>query len=685
MTGHGELDPTVRQLVDPWPGPYGGVPPFDLATPERIEAAVLWAMAEKRREIAAIIDNPAAPDFANTIEALEDCGRALRRAQCLLSMQSSTLAVGAAPEVQTRLAPRLEALEDEIALSTPLFARIEAVHAARADLDAEAARLVDLWRQKMIRRGVDSAPDVRARLQAVNAAIAETQSRFHRNMVEDVARYVLIERLEDLDGVPPEALDAASRLAQAKGHAGQWAIANVRPAVWAVLQRCRVRETRRRVREMWVTRCALDGPQDNRPIIAEVARLRGEKAQLHGYASFAHLATAGRMAGAPEAALDQMMRTLGPVRRNAQARLVMLQALADADGIDGPIQPWDWLYYVEQHRQRAFGLDGEAVKPYLTLDNVLAAMLDAAGRLHGLTFRWLSGVPTLHPDVRVLEVSRAGEVVGVIWFDVLLREGKMRSSWQYEMRAAETFRGRVIPLSNVCSNLDGRLADGSVVMGWEYANVLFHEFGHALHMILSEARYPSLGPMAIEWDMVELPSQLNERWLYDRDLIARHLRHRQTGEPMPDALIDGIEAAFQFDRVFSVGLEYLLPAIVDMRLYLAADGGPVDPLAIERQVYEEAQPPAAIDPIFFLPHQYHSFTDVYAAGVYAYLWADVMVADAIEAFLEAPGGLYDPGVAQRWRETILTRGAAVPGAEAFRAFRGRDPEPDALLRRFQLA
>jgi peptidyl-dipeptidase Dcp len=215
--------------------------------------------------------------------------------------------------------------------------------------------------------------------------------------------------------------------------------------------------------------------------------------------------------------------------------------------------------------------------------------------------------------------------------------------------------------------------------------VLFHEFGHALHMILSEARYPSLGPMAIEWDMVELPSQLNERWLYDRDLIARHLRHRQTGEPMPDALIDGIEAAFQFDRVFSVGLEYLLPAIVDMRLYLAADGGPVDPLAIERQVYEEAQPPAAIDPIFFLPHQYHSFTDVYAAGVYAYLWADVMVADAIEAFLEAPGGLYDPGVAQRWRETILTRGAAVPGAEAFRAFRGRDPEPDALLRRFQLA
>lgn len=674
----------ATDLIDSWPGPYGGLPPFDVATPELIEEATLLALARKRAEIAAIRDNPVPATFANTVEALEDSGRALKRATCLGASVFSLRSLGAMPEVHGRLAPQLEALEDEIAHDDALFARIEAVHAQRASLNAEQARLTEVIRNRMLRRGAGLPPVQRAALQKVNGEIARAQGQFHANMMADVTRFVLIDDESELGGLPAPAIATAATLAQERGHSGKWAIGNNRPAVWSVLQHATDRALRRRVREMWVSRCAEGGPTDNRALIAEIATLRGEKARLHGYPSFAHWATVGRMAETPEAAMAQMLRTHASVQRDTLKRRDALQDLAREDGLSEPIEPWDWLFYMERYRQRHFGLDAEAVRPYLMLDNVLAAILDAASRLHGLAFRELDGIPTLNPDVRVIEASRGGEIVGIVYLDLLLRPGKMRSSWQNELRAAESFRSRVIALSNVCSNLDGRLADGTVAMGWEYANVLFHEFGHALHMIMSRARYPSLGPMGIEWDMVELPSQLNERWLYDRDLIRRHFRHHETGEPLPEMLIDGIEAAFRFDRVFSLGLEYLLPAIVDMRLYLAADGNPVDPLAIERQVYRELEMPSALDPIFYLPHQYHSFTDVYAAGVYSYLWADVMVADAIEAFLEAPGGLYDEGVAARWRDEILSMGSSRPGATAYRAFRGRDPQPDALLRRFAL-
>jgi peptidyl-dipeptidase Dcp len=671
-------------LIAPWPGPYGGLPPFDLATPEAVEQAVTVGIAAKKQEIAIIAAKPDAPDFANTIEALERSGRELKRAKGLLWTMFSTKALGAIPEIQARLAPKLEALEDEIAHDEKVFARVDAVFDQRAQLTEEQARLTHILRDKMLRRGAGMPHAQRQALQQVNGEIAQAESRFHANMMGDVARYVLVETEAELDGVPSAIIVGAAKLAEERGHPGKWAIGNLRPVVWPVLQRATNRGLRRRVRKMWVTRCADGGPHDNSKVISKIASLRGKKAKLLGFESFAHWVTANRMAQTPEAALDLLTKTWRPVHKATMDRMAALQVLADEDGLGEPLKAWDWLYYVERYRQRHFNLDAEALKPYLTLDNVLAAILDAASRLHHLTFRRIDKVALVHPDVRVYEVSRKGDVIGIIYADLLFREGKMRSSWQYELRAAENFDGRVIPLSNVCSNVDGRLADGTVVMGWEYANVLFHEFGHALHMIMSEARYPSLGPMGIEWDMVELPSQLNERWLYDRALIHRHFRHCETREPIPGAMIDGIEAAFKFDRVFSVGLEYLMPAIVDMKLYLAADGSDVDALTIERAAYAEMDMPQAIDPVFYLPHQYHSFTEAYAAGVYSYLWADVMVADAIEAFEEAPGGLYDGDVSERWRQSILTMGTAVAGAEAYRNFRGRDPDPDALVRRFKL-
>lgn len=671
----------AAELIAPWEGPFGGVPPVDRATPEAIEEAVELGIAARRAEIAKIASNPAPPDFANTIEALEDSGRALRRADRLREIFALTHALAPMPAIQQRLAARLAALEDEIWQDTALFARVQAVHGAREQLAPDQIRLVELIRDRMIRRGVGLPEASRAQLQDINARIAAGEAQFQQALLDCAAgEPVWVTKKSALDGLPEPVISAAAQLAAARGRPGAWAIAAVRPTVWAVLQYGRDRDLRRRVRDMWMER----GADTNRTLAAEIVSLRGRKARLLGYPTYAHLATANRMAGTPDAALAQLEAAWTAVRAATEARRAQLQALADADGLDGPIAAWDWVYYSDKLRRARCGLDARALRDYLSLENVLAALLDAIGRLHGLECAWRNDLPVIHPDVRGLELRRGGETLGVIWLDLIHRDGKAGRARQIELRTAENFRGRVIPLSTVCANFV-RESDGRVPLGFEEANVLFHEFGHALHMIMSRARYPSLGPLAVEWDFVELPSQINERWLLDRDLLTRHARHYATDAPIPDALIDALFAAHRFDRVFSVDLAYLAPAIVDLRMYMAADGNPVDPVAIEAQVHREVGVPAAIDPIFRVWNQVHSFTEDYAAGLYVYLWADVMVADAIEVFETAPGSLYDETIAARWREELLSAAATRPGADAFRAFRGRDPDPGALLRRFALA
>jgi peptidyl-dipeptidase Dcp len=680
------MSDAALDLIERWEGPHGGLPPFDRATPELIERATMIAIERKRAEIAAIAANPEPPTFANVCEALEDSGRALQRTETLRNTFASTRATGDMAEVNRRLAPLVEALDDEIAHNNALFARVDAVHAQSGSLTAEQARLVTVIREAMVRRGAGLPEADRARLKEVNIAIASAQARFNQNLIDEAqAQAVFVEDAAALAGLPESLCASAARLAEERSRPGAWAIANTRPMVWPVLQLAADRDLRRRVRTMWMARGANDGPHDNRPVIAEIMKLRGEKARLHGYPTFAHWAAAGRMAGTPDKALDQLMRTWRPVRDETLRRIALLQELAAEDGLTDPIEPWDFLYYLEKYRALHFGFDGNAMRPYLTIDNVLNAIFEAAGRLHGLSFTRLPDAPVVHPDVQVWEVRQGEEPIAVVWFDLLVREGKSRGSWQMELQAAERFRGRRLCFSNICSNLEREGGDGPVLMSFEYANVLFHEFGHALHMMMSRAAYPSLGSMQVAWDMIEVPSQLNERWLRDRDLLRRHARHFQTGEPMPDDLIDAMEAVAQFDRVTSATVEYLAPAIVDMRMNLLADGRDVDPVAVEQAIYAEIGMPAAVDPIMRVPHQFHSFSNAYAAGLYVYLWADVMVAEVLQAFADAPGGIYDAAMAAKWRDALLGVGNAVPGQQAFRDFRGRDPDPDAFLKRFALA
>jgi peptidyl-dipeptidase Dcp len=395
---------------------------------------------------------------------------------------------------------------------------------------------------------------------------------------------------------------------------------------------------------------------------------------------------ADRMAGTPETALAMLMRAWDAALAATRRQIADYQAIADAEGADFALAPWDRLHYAEKLRQQRFAVDGEQISRYLSADRMLEAMFWAAGRLHGLGFSELTGVPVLHPSVRVFEVRRDAETIGVLYVDLYQRPGKMHGSHQHRLRAAERFRGRVLPIASIVSGVPVPPAGTPALLPWEYANVLFHEFGHALHMLLDGARYPSLGSLNVAWDMVELPSLLNEYWLRDRELLHRFARHHETGAPMPQALIERLEAALAYDRIFSVNLDYLGAAIVDIKLHLLADGsgGPIDALAVEQRTLQELGMPACWDLVLGVTHSVHSFAGSYDAGLYAYLWSDAMAAEVATRFANAPGGLYDRETAQAWREQILAVGHQRPARDAFRALLGHDPDLGALLRRFAL-
>lgn len=677
----------VQALLAPWSGPYGGWPPFDKATPATIALAYEAAIATWRDEIRTIASNPAPPTFENTILALEDSGRSVKRVEALLRVFASTMGTDEMREVEKRLAPLLPALRDEMAHDAALFARIGAVFtsADTAGLGPEQRRLMEVVRARLLRRGAALAGPEKKRLAEINARIAALQARYMQNITADQdTQVVWLEDAADLAGLGPDLRAALAATAKAKGRPDGWAVANSRPAVWPLLTTSPRRDLREKVWRMWTTRGDHPGAHDNKPVATEILRLRGEKARLLGFPSFAHFATADRMARTPDAAVAMLQQTWARVIGPTRALIADLQALADADGAAITLAPWDRLYYTDKLRRTRFGVDTEAVRPYLEAESVRQAIFAAAGRLHGLTFKEMPGAPVWHPDVRVFEVSRKDEPIGLLWWDLFRRPGKRPGSWSGEFRSAESFRGRVLPIAALYSNVERPASGAPALLTWEVANVLFHEMGHVLHFLANTTSYPSLGSLTVPWDFVEVPSLVNERWFQDRDLLASFARHHVTGEPIPAELVEKIERATRFDRVFSLNLDYLAPAIVDMKMHLLADGRDVDAVAVERQVLEDLGMPAAWDEIMRVTHSVHSFSDEYAAGVYVYLWSDVMAADIAEAFLESPGGLYDAQVAERWRATVLGIGSRVPADEAFRNFRGRDPDPGALLRRFGL-
>nr|PZN81195.1 MAG: peptidase M3 [Pseudomonadota bacterium] len=675
-------------LLAPWSGPYGGVPPFDRVRVEHFRPALEIAMNEALAEVERIANDPSQPTFENTLAALERSGRTLDRVQTVFSIYTSTMNGPQMQAIEREMAPRLAAFRDRITQNERLFRRIEAVYEARerSNLDPEQQRLAWYYYTNMVRAGAKLDAAAKKRLSELNQQLAGLYTRFSQNVLADEnERFLLIEKESDLAGLPQSLRDAAAEAAAQRGHKGKWLILNTRSSVEPFLQYSDRRELREKVWRTFVDRGDNGDEHDNNAIVAEILRLRAERAKLLGYPTHAHWKLENQMARTPERTLELMRAVWRPAVARVHEEVADMQAIADREAAAGGpkirIEPWDYRYYAEKVRKAKYDLDTNEVKPYLQLEKLREGMFYVAERLFGFVFRPVpeGSVPVYHPDVRVWEVTdRDGRHVGLWYFDPYARAGKRSGAWMNAYRSQEKFDGPVTTIvSNNANFVKGRPGE-PVLISWDDAKTLFHEFGHALHGLSSNVSYPSLSGTRVPRDYVEFPSQLLEHWLSTPEVLSRFAVHYQTGEPIPAELVQRIAKAETFNQGFET-VEYLASALVDMELHLAGDR-PIDPDAFEREALSRLGMPSEIVMRHRIPHFGHVFAgDGYSAGYYSYLWADTLSADAWEAFTEAKGP-WDTAVAARLKE-LLSRGNTVDPAEAYRAFRGRDPGVGALMRK----
>jgi peptidyl-dipeptidase Dcp len=667
-----------------WTGPYGGVPPFDQVTPAKLGPALEAAMAAELAAVDAIAKNPEPATFDNTIAALERAGEALERVGTIYSVFTSNLADDAVQAVEREMSPKLAAHGDRIVQNGPLFDRVKAVYDSResSELTPEQQRLTWLTYTSFVRQGAALDEAAKQRLAAINGKLATLTTDFaQRVLADENDQFVLVEEKSRLVGLPESLVAAAAAEAGRRGKAG-WALANTRSVVEPVLTVADDRGLREEVWRMFVNRGGLEGPTNTLEIIREVVALRAERAKLLGYPTHAHWQLEHAMARTPERAMALMEDVWTPAVATVAKEVAAMQDVADAEGAAITIEPWDYRYYAEKVRLRDFDLDEAEIVPYLQLEKLREGMFQVAATLFGLHFTPVpeGQVPVFHPDVRVWEVADGdGSHVGLWYFDPFARPGKRSGAWMSGYRPQAAFdAGTTAIVSNNC-NFTKPPAGDAVTISWTDAETLFHEFGHALHGLSSKVSYPSLSGTRVPRDYVEFPSQVLEHWLSTPEILETYALHVETGEPIPQELVEKIERAATFNIGFGT-VEFLASALVDMKLHLAEP--PADIAAFERDTLAGLGMPKAVGVMRHrLPHFLHLFTgDAYSAAYYSYLWADVLTADAWEAFTEADGP-WDADVASRLRERVFSAGNTVDAADAYRAFRGRDPDTRALMRK----
>ncbi|MGB5103693.1 MAG: M3 family metallopeptidase [Steroidobacteraceae bacterium] len=675
----------TNPLLAPWTGPYGGVPPFDAIRVEHLQPALEAAMAEQLGEIDRIAADPAAPTFDNTLAALERSGRTLDRVGTVYGIYASTLNDAAVQAVEREMAPKLAAFNDRITQNEALFKRIAAVYESRgtSGLTAEQQRLAWLYYTNFARAGAQLGPDAKERLSEINQRLAGLYTTFSQNVLADENQGMLVLESEaDLAGLPQSARDGAAQAAEARGRRGAWVIANTRSSVEPFLTYSDRRDLREKVWRMFVDRGDGGGATDNNAVIAEILKLRAERAKLLGYETHAHWRLENTMAKNPQRAMELMEAVWTPAVARVREEVADMQAIADQEGAKVRIEPWDYRYYAEKVRKAKYDLDEIEITPYMQLENLREGMFHMAKELFGFHFKPVDAarVPVYHPDVRTWEVTDpAGKLVGLWYFDPYARQGKRSGAWMNAYRTQERFDGDVKTIVSNNSNFVKGKPGEPVLVSWTDAETLFHEFGHALHGLSSNVNYPSLAGTAVARDYVEFPSQLLEHWLSTPEILNRYALHYQTGKPIPQALVDKIRNADKFNQGFDT-VEYLASALVDMKLHLAG-AQPVDADKFERETLAALGMPAEIVMRHRTPQFMHVFSsDGYSAGYYSYLWSDTLTADAWEAFTEGEGA-WDKAVAKRLRDNVFSVGNTIDPADGYRAFRGRDPGIGALMRK----
>jgi peptidyl-dipeptidase Dcp len=673
----------ANPLLAEWTGPHGGVPPFDRVRIEDFKPALEAAMAQELAEVERIANNPQPATFENTLAALERTGRTLSRVSTVYGIWSSNMNTPEFQAVEREMAPRLAAFSDQITQNEALFRRIEAVYNSpqKSSWTPEQQRLAWRYYTNFVRAGARLDAARKARLSEINQRLAGLYTNFGQNVLKDESEQtVVIENEADLAGLPQSLRDAAAAAAAARGMQGKWVITNTRSSTDPFLTYSERRDLRERVWRMFTSR-GEQGATATHGIIAEILKLRAERANLLGYPTHAHWRLENAMAGTPEKAMELMQAVWTPAVARVREEVRDMQQVANAEGANLTIEPWDYRYYMEKVRKARYDLDQNAVKPYLQLDRLRDGMFWVAGEVFGFNFTPVSNVPVYHPDVRVWEVTdkASGRHVGLWYFDPYARPGKRSGAWMNAYRSQEKFDRPVTTIVSNNSNFVKAAPGEPVLISWDDATTLFHEFGHALHGLSSNVNYPSLSGTAVARDYVEFPSQLLEHWLSTPQVLQRFAVHYQTGQPIPQELVDRIKRASTFNQGFAT-VEYLASALVDMKLHLAGNAD-IDPREFERRTLAELGMPREIVMRHRTPHFGHVFSsDGYSAGYYSYLWSDVITADAAEAFVEG-GGFYSPEVARRLRENIFSVGNTIDPAEGYRKFRGRDPQVEALMRK----
>jgi peptidyl-dipeptidase Dcp len=673
----------TNPLLAPWSGPYGGVPPFDKVKVELIKPALEAAMAEKLAAVDRIANDPAPPTFDNTLAALERSGRTFDRVGRIYGVWTSELATPDVRALAREMEPRLASLDDRIVQNGKLFARIAAIYEGRAESckTPEQARLA--WRiyTWFVRAGARLDPAAKKRVGEINERLATLGTSFGQNVLADEDGYVLVLKEErDLAGLPLSFRSEAAASAAARGLTGKWAVLNIRGSVGPFLTFSDRRDLRETAWRNFVSRGDHGDERDNKKIVAETIALRAERSRLLGHETYAQWRVADSMAGTPERAMALMEAVWPAAVGRVREEVAAMQAVADAEGAGIAIAPWDYRYYAEKVRKARYDLDEGQVKPYLQFDRLRDGMFWVTGQLYGFRFKPARGVPVYHPDVHVWEVSDgAGKALGLLFIDPWARPGKRSGARAVALRPQETMDGGVLPLVAISTNFVRGRTGGPNLMSWDGARALFHEFGHALHGLSSRVTYPSLSGLGVADDLVELPSQIMERWLWTPELLDRFARHYGTGDPIPRDLVEKIDRTSTFNQGFAT-VEQLSSALVDMKAHVA-EGPGFDAAEFERTTLAGLGMPREIVMRHRMPHFTHVFgSEAYAASYYSYIWSDVLAADAFEAFTEEKGP-YDKAVARRFQERVLSVGNTVDPAEAYRAFRGHDPAIGALMRR----
>jgi peptidyl-dipeptidase Dcp len=669
-------------LLSPWPGAHGGYPPFDKIKVGNFKPALTKGMELMRADIAAIASNADPPSFDNTIAALEDAGRPFGRAGSIYGTYRSTMNDKQMQEIEKEMAPVLAAFDDEITQNEALFARIKTVYEARrtAGLKPDQLRLVEIIYRNFARRGAALGKSEKARLKEINQKLASLYTKFSQNELADEEHYTLpLDSEADLAGLPESLRASAKATAEAKGLPGKWLITNTRSSMEPFLTYSTRRDLREKGWRLWVGRGDNGDAHDNKPVITEILSLRAARAKLLGFATHAHWIVDDNMAKTPDAAMALMMKVWHAAVARVREEVADMQKIADAEHAGYKIAPWDYRYYAEKVRKAKYDLDQNEIKPYLQLDKMRDAMFWAAGQLYGLKFTQIKDVPIYHREMLVYQVTRDHKHVGLWYFDPYARDGKQSGAWMNEYRTQEKFKDAIAPVVSNNSNFVHSKPGEPVLISWDDARTMFHEFGHALHGLNSDVRFPTLAGTNVKRDFVEFPSQLNEHWLITKEVLGQFALHSQTAKPIPDELVAKVERAKHFNQGFTT-VEYLASAIYDLKIHMAPVDKPIDPGEFEKRTMKEIGCPPEIVMRHRPTHFGHIFSgDGYSAGYYSYIWADTLTADAAEAFAAA-GSFYDQPTAKRLYESIMSVGNSIPPEEAFRRFRGRDVDINALMR-----